>query len=144
MFGLTSLIIFYFFMFFQTFKYVRVSKGFYKKRKFESMNYFKYLGVPIFRIILVNSFFRHFNSRVYFKGKGSGRLKIFVEETRQAETSHLFALLATLPIQIYLASKGELLSALMISLWSIFFNIYPMLLQRMNRFYIQERFFIVD
>jgi hypothetical protein len=140
MFGLTWLIIFYFFMFFQTFKYVRIQRSYYLKRKFESFTYFKFLGVPVFRIILINSFFRYFNSRVYFKGKGSGRLKVFVEETRQSETSHLFAFITTLPFQVYLVVKGDVMSAGLIMLWSTLFNIYPMLLQRMNRFYIQKRF----
>mgnify|MGYP006113444383 CR=1 FL=1 len=45
------------FFFFQTFKYVRLPKAFYRKRKIETVSWFNMLGVHFFRWILVNSFF---------------------------------------------------------------------------------------
>ena len=44
------------FLFFQAFKYVRMPSKFYIKKNYESKNYFKYLGVNIFRLFLINSF----------------------------------------------------------------------------------------
>ena len=38
------------FLFFQTFKYVRMPNNFYLQRKYETKKYFKYLGVNIFRL----------------------------------------------------------------------------------------------
>ena len=45
------------FLFFQAFKYVRMPSKFYEKKNYETDKYFKFLGVNIFRLILINSFF---------------------------------------------------------------------------------------
>ena len=51
------------FFFFQAFKYFRLPQFFYRKRKMETELWFKLLGVPFFRWVLVNSFFRHLNNK---------------------------------------------------------------------------------
>ena len=128
------------FLFFQTFKYVRLPNGFYKKLPFETSAYFKFMGVDFFREVLVNSFFRRLNNRVYLKDRGEEYYKIFHEETRQSETSHWFSLIATLIPQILYLGQGFEFHFYWLSLWSVMFNIYPMLLQRKNRFIMEKKY----
>ena len=128
------------FFFFQTFKYVRLPKAFYRKRKIETEIWFNILGVHFFRWILVNSFFRKLNKRVYLKGKNKAYFKIFIEETKQSETSHLFSFLATFIVQGVFVYQSQLDDFLYLTTFSIVFNIYPMLLQRKNRFSIQKKY----
>ena len=128
------------FFFFQTFKYARLPGAFYKKRKIETETWFNILGVHFFRWILVNSFFRKLNKRVYLKGKSKEYFKIFIEETKQSETSHLLSFLATLIVQWGFICQRQLDDFLYLTTFSILFNIYPMLLQRKNRFSIQKKY----
>ena len=79
------------FIFFQTFKYVRLNAFYYQLRPFETPRYFKSLGVIIFQTILINSFFRYLNPRVYLKGRKRDYIKIYHDETRLSETSHLLS-----------------------------------------------------
>lgn len=128
------------FLFFQTFKYVRLPKMFYKNLPFETPAYFKWMGVDLFREALVNSFFRRLNNRVYLKNRGEEYYKIFHEETKQSETSHWFSLIATLIPQILYLEQGMVAHFVWLSVWSVIFNMYPMLLQRKNRFKMEWKY----
>tara|TARA_B100000768_G_scaffold181325_1_gene203832 strand:+ start:1066 stop:1641 length:576 start_codon:yes stop_codon:yes gene_type:complete len=122
------------FLFFQTFKYVRMPKSFYLQRKYENKKYFKYLGVNLFRLLLINSFFRHLNNRVYLKGKAKNYLLTFIEETKQSETSHIISGIFPLSIQLLYLKYGLIEHFIWLSIFNIILNLYPLLLQRMNRF----------
>ena len=122
------------FLFFQTFKYVRMPKSFYLQRQYENRKYFKYLGVNIFRFLLINSFFRHLNNRVYLKGKAKDYLLTFIEETKQSETSHIISGIFPLSIQLLYLKNGLIEHFIWLSIFNIILNLYPLLLQRMNRF----------
>ena len=122
------------FLFFQTFKYVRMPKSFYLQRQYETRKYFKYLGVNIFRFLLINSFFRHLNNRVYLKGKAKDYLLTFIEETKQSETSHIISGIFPLSIQLLYLKNGLIEHFIWLSIFNIILNLYPLLLQRMNRF----------
>ena len=122
------------FLFFQTFKYVRMPKSFYLRRKYETKKYFKYLGVNLFRLLLINSFFRHLNNRVYLKGKAKNYLLTFIEETKQSETSHIISGIFPLSIQLLYLKYGLIEHFIWLSIFNIILNLYPLLLQRMNRF----------
>jgi hypothetical protein len=138
------LVIFCAFLFFQAFKYVRLPSKYYFKKTFESRFYFKYLGVLIYRYILINSFMRYANSRVYLKGKKREYLSVFHEETKQSETSHVSSFTITLFIQFSYLYQGEIILFFSLTLFSIFFNVYPILLQRNNRFETERRFPIIN
>lgn len=129
------------FLFFQTFKYVRLPQNYYLKKRFETDSFFRFLGVPGFRYILVNSFFKQLNKRVYLKGRTKDYIKVFIEETRQSETSHLISLVFTLVVQCFYLINHEWFNLVTLSVFSILFNIYPMLLQRKNRFSVEAKFF---
>ncbi|MDB9882303.1 hypothetical protein OAD66_04125 [Bacteroidia bacterium] len=128
------------FFFFQAFKKYRMPKDHYNKRKFETPKYFKLLLVPAYQMVLINSFVRYFNPRVYMKGKDRSYLSTYYEETRIAETSHILAFVPTFILQVTYLLQGEYLHFLFLGLFNILFNIYPILLQRQNRFLIERRF----
>lgn len=128
------------FLFFQTFKYFRLPEFVYRKKVFETELYFKLLGLDLFRYMLVNSFFRRLNPRVYLKGRGKEYIKVFTEETKQSETSHLFSGVVTLVPQIGFLLNQELFLFWSLTLWTVLFNLYPMFLQRKNRFNTKQRY----
>jgi hypothetical protein len=128
------------FLFFQTFKYVRLPASYYSKKYFESERFFRFLGVPAFRYVLVNSFFKKLNKRVYLKGRSKDYVKVFSEETKQSETSHLISLTFTLIIQYFYFANNQWSHLIALTVFSILFNIYPMLLQRKNRFSVEAKF----
>lgn len=132
-------IIFFAFMIFQTFKYFRFPNNYYVKRKMESELFFKSIGVPLFRKLLINSFFKYLNRRVYLKGKKGDRFIKFIEETKQSETSHFISLVITLGIQVLLIINYRFYDFWMLLLFNVLFNLYPILLQRRNRFLIEKR-----
>ena len=128
------------FFFLQAFKYFRLPQNYYQKIKIESATLYKIFGVNLFRIVLINSFFRHLNKRVYLKGKSTEYLKVFVEETKQSETSHIISMMCTLIIQIIYLNLGYLYQFYWLSIFTILLNIYPILLQRMNRHFIEKKY----
>ena len=107
---------------------------FYEKKKYETEKYFRFLGVHIFRLILINSFFRHLNNRVYLKGRPKEYLLTFIEETKQSETSHIISGIFPLIIQLLYLKYSLLEHFIWLTIFNILLNLYPFLLQRMNRF----------
>ena len=128
------------FLFFQAFKYVRMPSKFYIKKNYESKNYFKYLGVNIFRLFLINSFFRYLNKRVYLKGRPKEYIFTYIEETKQSETSHILSGIFPLSIQLLYLKYGLIEHFISLTIFNILLNLYPFLLQRMNRFKIIEKY----
>lgn len=128
------------FSLFQIFKYLRLPKCYYERKNMETANYFKYLMVQPYQYILVHSFMRHANPRVYLKGKGRAYLKVFHEETKQSETSHIVSFFYTLIWQYIYISNGYTKHFYALCIMTLFLNIYPILLQRKNRFAIEEKF----
>jgi len=122
------------FFYFQAFKFHRLPEKYYLKKWFESDRLYKIFGVAVFRLILIHSFFRHLNNRVYLKGRKKEYLNTFIEETKQSETSHILSTLATLIMQLIYLMTNQLESFLWLTVFNILFNLYPLLLQRMNRF----------
>ena len=122
------------FLFFQSFKYFRLSKKYYERKKLETEIFFKATGVGVFRFFLINSPFRYLNKRVYLKGRSKDYLKTFIEETKQSETSHLISMICTFSIQILYLKYECWEHFIWLTIFSILLNLYPILLQRMNRF----------
>ncbi len=133
------LLVLFGFIFFQLFKYFRFSDSLYEIKKIESYSCYKKMGVELFQKALINSFFKYLNPRVYLKGKGREYLKTYYEETKQAESSHLISLFFTVTFSFYLLYLGKIEMIISLNFFSILFNIYPILLQRKNRFYLERR-----
>lgn len=127
------------FSFFQIFKYFRFPKFTYKRLSFESQSYFKILLVPAFQQGLIKSFFRHLNPRVYLKGRGREYIKIYHEETKQSESSHVLSGGAAFIFQVLLFQNGDYVSFAFLTFYNVLFNLYPLLLQRMNRFALEKK-----
>lgn len=127
------------FSFFQIYKYYRLPIVLYKRKSFETQRYFNLLLVPAFQKGLVRSFFRHLNPRVYLKGRGREYLKVYYEETRQSESSHIFSGFAAVFFQVLFFIREDYLSFIFLSFFNILFNLYPYLLQRMNRFTMERK-----
>ncbi len=128
------------FLFFQTFKHVTFPAIFYQKLNFETPLYFKILGLNTYQFVLINSFFRHLNKRVYLKGKSRTYIKTYHAETKQSETSHWLSMFPTFVVQFLFLYHGAWSYFIWLTIWSIIFNVYPILLQRKNRFIIEKRF----
>ena len=128
------------FFLYQIFKNVRFPAFVYKIRNVETEKLYRLLGVDLFQFILINSFMRYANPRVYLKGKGRDYIKIYHEETKQSESSHYIAILFTLPYFCLYLMKYHYLLFLFLVVFCIFFNIYPSLLQRKNRLILENRF----
>lgn len=122
------------FLFFQAFKYVRMPAKFYTQRKYETEKYFKFIGVNIFRLLLINSIFRHLNKRVYLKGRPKEYIHTYLEETKQSETSHIISGIFPLSLQLLYLKYGFIEHFMWLTIFNVLLNLYPFLLQRMNRF----------
>lgn len=127
------------FSFFQTYKYFRFPIFIYKRLRFETETYFRVLLVPAFQKALVNSFFRHLNPRVYLKGRGREYIKVYHEETKQSESSHILSGAAALSYQIVFLIDKDYWSFGHLTFFNVLFNLYPLLLQRMNRFNLERK-----
>ncbi len=57
-----------------------------------------------------------------------------IAETQQSETSHMLSGLATLIFQGLFLTQADIFSFGILGGFNILFNLYPILLQRMNRF----------
>ena len=122
------------FLFYQTFKYFRLPQLYYHQLPFENTAFFARMGVQHFRKILINSFFRHLNPRVYIRERSRAEYLRFIEETKQSETSHLLSGFATCIFQLLFLYQADLFPFWVLGSFNLIFNLYPMLLQRSNRF----------
>ncbi|MEN9699528.1 MAG: hypothetical protein RLZZ301_726 [Bacteroidota bacterium] len=128
------------FLLFQTFKYVRFPAAYYRKLRFETPTYFRLLGLDVFRYVLVHSFFKRLNQRVYLRNKEPEEIQRFIEETKQSETSHQLSFWPTLGLQWALFEQHLFAASAFLCAWNLLFNLYPILLQRKNRFSFEDRF----
>ena len=102
--------------------------------KNEAIN--KYLGVLLFRKIIVSSFWRHLNPAVKITGRASlSKLVALRNEMTHAEISHLIAFICTLIVAILIRSKKHLYhdAFVPIIVCNIIFHVYPPLVQQYNK-----------
>lgn len=127
-------------LFFQTFKFFRFHSDYYRIRRFENLRLYSVLLTKQFQTVLVNSFFKYLNKRVYLKGRKRDYIKVYYTETKQAETSHVFSIVITLVPTVICYLNQQWLAFTMLILYSILFNVYPIFLQRKNRIILLKRF----
>lgn len=133
-------IILYGFFIFNIFKNLRLPRSYYRIRKIETKRFYDLLLVPAFQFILVNSFFKYLNPRVYVKGRKKDYIITYHKETKQSETSHLLTITLTLFIQGLYLYNGEILLFISLTIFTLIFNLYPILLQRKNRMLLEAKF----
>jgi hypothetical protein len=136
LFPLTFLLYFgtmaYGFFYFHAFPTHRISPSYYRKKKIESLEFYKTLGVEFFRNRLINSPFKKLNQRVYLKGR-KDYIAVFLEETKRSETSHLIGLIIGIIFTGYFILQQNIMQFYFALFFNTLLNIYPILLQRFNR-----------
>jgi hypothetical protein len=136
LFPLTFLLYFgtmaYGFFYFHAFPTHRISPSYYRKKKIESLEFYKTLGVEFFRNRLINSPFKKLNQRVYLKGR-KDYIAVFLEETKRSETSHLIGLLIGLFFHLVFILNNAVIAFSCSVFFNLVMNFYPILLQRFNR-----------
>jgi hypothetical protein len=136
LFPLTFLLYFgtmaYGFFYFHAFPTHRISPSYYRKKKIESLEFYRALGVEFFRNRLINSPFKKLNQRVYLKGR-KDYIAVFLEETKRSETSHLIGLLIGMFFHIVFIVNNAVIALVCSVFFNLVMNLYPILLQRYNR-----------
>ena len=136
LFPLTFLLYFgtmaYGFFYFHAFPTHRISPSYYRKKKIESLEFYRTLGVEFFRNRLINSPFKKLNQRVYLKGR-KDYIAVFLEETKRSETSHLIGLLIGLFFHLVFILNNAVIAFSCSVFFNLVMNFYPILLQRFNR-----------
>ena len=99
---------------------------------------YKRLGMKYFRAFLLIIFWgSKTNRKKYFDGTKKG-LNNFVFQTKQSEFGHFGAFLCISVCSIILLYHGYFYMILIVTLFNIFGNIYPILLQRFHRMRIEK------
>lgn len=100
--------------------------------------WYRVLGVKYFRYFLLSTFWKNkTQQKSFFNGTKSG-LDQFIYSSHQAEFGHIGAFVIIQVYMIIMAFKTEYLLLLYGSIINIFFNLYPVLLQRKHRIRIQR------
>ncbi len=100
---------------------------------------------PLYERLGIRNFKRLVNTSVYGSiwgpsmrrhsgGKDAGAMRGFVADMRAAETAHFLGFLIALGLFLYTVIRGWYHMAVWLFITNIFFNAYPVMLQRFNRF----------
>jgi hypothetical protein len=122
----------YGFFYFQAFPSHRLPTNYYPRKLIETQFFYTVLGVELFRRVLINSPFRKLNRRLYLKGR-KNYIKVFLEETKRSETSHIIGLIIGIIFTTYFILKQNIIHIYFALFFNTLLNIYPILLQRFNR-----------
>ena len=118
--------------------HVLLSKRYYKIKNPETLNvWYKWLGVEMFRLFLLNTFYRKKDNKKYFNGSKAGILA-FDYNTKQSEFGHLIALIVVSALSLVVLVQGHTLAFLWMLLFNILLNLYPVILQRKHRIIIER------
>jgi hypothetical protein len=99
---------------------------------------YKLLGISFFRKGIIFFFWGSKKNRAkYFNGTKGG-LQNFIYQSKQSEFGHLGSLLVIIPVSILFMTKGFLLYAVVITVFNVFGNLYPIILQRYHRIRIEK------
>lgn len=94
---------------------------------------YKALHVELFRKALLATIWRSKDSqKKYFDGTAAG-LETLDTNTRKSEIGHLLPMVVTLAVGVYVCILGMVLLAVLLQVFNIVGNLYPVLLQRYHR-----------
>lgn len=97
----------------------------------------KFLGIELFRKFLLVTLWRNQKGEAkYFNGKKSG-IEKYVTKTCKSEIGHLIPFVLLFYISFIFYFKGIKTMSLAILLWNLIGNLYPVILQRVQRMRIQ-------
>jgi len=127
----------YGFFYFKAFPNHRINIKYYLKNNFETIKFYRFVGVELFRKIIINSVFKKLNQRVYLKGRIS-YLFTFIEETKRSETSHLIGLFIGIILNLIFLFNHKFVAFSFSIIFNLLLNFYPILLQRYHRLKLQK------
>ena len=96
----------------------------------------RYLGVLIFRKIVINSFWRHFNPALKITERPNrNKLLMLRNEMTHAEISHLIAFIFAIITILLIKNKNHLYNDAFIPIivFSVIFHVYPPLVQQYTK-----------
>lgn len=91
----------------------------------------KRIGIPYFKWVVKNTFFKFFNQKIRLERK-TDLIEIRKEMTL-AETSHLIAFAFVMVFAVHYSVKVNLVFGLVITAVNVLMNLYPSLLQQENK-----------
>lgn len=98
----------------------------------ENLN--RYIGIGIFKWIIIHSLFKYFNPKLSLKKKiTASELPDLRNEMTIAEISHLIGFVFVIGFVLVKVGQGYCLFALVILIVNILMNLYPTLLQQQNK-----------
>ncbi|CAH0271737.1 hypothetical protein SRABI27_03514 [Pedobacter sp. Bi27] len=98
----------------------------------ENLN--RYIGIGIFKWIIIHSLFKYFNPKLSLKKKiMASELPDLRNEMTIAEISHLIGFVFVMGFVLVKVGQGYYLFALVMLIVNILMNLYPTLLQQQNK-----------
>ena len=95
---------------------------------------YKVIGMPAFKWILKNSFFKYFNQKLKFESRPSrSQLQEIRKEMTYSEVGHYIAFIFMLAVMVLKLRNGQASYAIILFIFNIVFNFYPSLLQQQNK-----------
>ena len=95
---------------------------------------YRAIGMPAFKWMLKNSFFKYFNQKLKFESRPSSvQLQEIRKEMTYSEVGHYIAFLFMLAVMVLKLINGQASYAIIIFVFNIIFNLYPSLLQQQNK-----------
>ncbi|QCK15617.1 glycosyl-4,4'-diaponeurosporenoate acyltransferase CrtO family protein [Mangrovivirga cuniculi] len=116
---------------------------YFKPRKKE-IPFYELIGVRKFKKHLLNFFGENYSQKqgwLPLKNRSENyneAFKKFINKTKQNEVVHLIVMLILLILSVETLLEGKFLQALSVVIINIPFNVYPIILQRYNRFRIYQ------
>ncbi|UBM59470.1 hypothetical protein LAG90_02210 [Marinilongibacter aquaticus] len=92
----------------------------------------KFMGMPAFKWIVKNTFFKFFNQKIKLENKKTDLAEIHHEMT-VAEMGHLIGFLFVTAVALYKGFTEGILFGLVIMALNLLMNLYPSLLQQENK-----------
>lgn len=100
--------------------------------KKESIN--RAIGITGFKWLVKHTFFKYFNQKLKFEMRPSvSELQNIRNEMVYAEIGHFIAFIAILVIIVIKLVNAQLTYAGLLFIFNIIFNLYPLLLQQLNK-----------
>lgn len=112
---------------------LRLPGWWHRLRPWESESLYRHLGVAIFRAALLATPLKRLNKDIHVAGAKGDRLERLDGYMRTAEANHVIAFLLTAVIATLYQGATELDLMPWFGAFNLFGNLYPVLLQRMNR-----------
>src|SRR5690554_1661910 len=112
----------------------KLTSSYYNTKSWEKGGrVYQYLGVNLFRKILVWIGWEKLNKKVNPVAKSLNSLLHLEYGTRQSEFGHLIIFSIVLAVNIFVAIKFDFVKSLWLLILNLLLNVYPIMVQRYNR-----------